>query len=119
MTQLLISVKNLAETAFVLEVGVDIIDLKDPSVGALGALDLELTAQIVKLVDKKTITSATVGEHHQTLLELTQAIQACADLGVDIIKIAVGSLFKDDEFVPEMCKLTSQGIQVVAVFFCG
>lgn len=117
MTQLLISVKNLAETELVLEAGVDIVDLKEPSVGALGALDLELTEQIVKLVDKKTITSATVGENHQTLLELTQATQARADLGVDIIKIAVGPLFNSSEFISQTQKLTSTGIRLVAVFF--
>jgi len=117
MTQFLISVKNLAETGLVLEVGVDIIDLKDPSVGALGALDLKLTEKIVKLVDKKTITSATVGEHHQSLLALTESIQERANLAVDIIKIAVGPLFNDSEFVHQMRKLTSTGIRLVAVFF--
>lgn len=117
MTQLLISVKNLAETALVLEAGVDIVDLKDPSVGALGALDLELTAQIVKLVDKKANTSATVGEFHQSLMALIEAIQARADLGVDIIKVAVGPLFHDSEFVHQMRELTRSGVQLVAVFF--
>ena len=37
MTQLLVSVKNVEETFIALDAGVDIIDLKDPANGALGA----------------------------------------------------------------------------------
>ena len=38
MTQLLVSVKNSEEAMLVLAAGVDIIDLKDPSMGALGEI---------------------------------------------------------------------------------
>ena len=44
MTQLLISVKNVKETLIALDAGVDIIDLKDPDNGALGALDVDTSA---------------------------------------------------------------------------
>ena len=117
MTQLLVSVKNLAETALVLAEGVDIIDLKDPNVGALGALDLALTEQIVHLVNHQVMISATVGEQHQTLAALKKAIEARATIGVDIIKIAAGPLFKLPEFIDCMRQLTNAGIQLVAVFF--
>lgn len=117
MTQLLISVKNLEETQLALSAGVDIIDLKDPSVGALGALSLQETAQIVALIDGLAIVSATAGEQHISLTELVQAIEARSDIGVDIVKIAVSSLFYDEHFIVEMAKLTIVGIKIVAVFF--
>lgn len=117
MTQLLISVKNLEETKLALNVGVDIIDLKDPSLGALGALNLGETAQIVQLVDSLTIVSATVGEHHTSLIDLFEAIEARAEMGVDIIKIAVCPLFYDKDFIVEMAKLTIVRIKIIAVFF--
>lgn len=117
MTQLLISVKNIEETKLALDAGIDIIDLKDPNHGALGALDLDQTLQIVKLVDGLTILSATVGEEHANLNDLVQAIEARAELGVDIIKIAVSPFFYHDDFIVEMAKLSIVGIKIVAVFF--
>jgi (5-formylfuran-3-yl)methyl phosphate synthase len=117
MTQLLISVKNLEETHLVLAAGVDIIDLKDPNVGALGALDLQETMRIVQLVDGLAIVSATVGEQHARLNDLVQAIEARAEIGIDIIKIAVSPLFYDENFILELAKLSIAGIKIVAVFF--
>lgn len=50
MTQLLISVKNVEEALIALNCGVDIIDLKDPNIGALGALNLDTSQQILQKV---------------------------------------------------------------------
>ena len=98
MTQLLISVKNLQEANIALAVGVDIIDLKDPNVGALGALDLDVTKEIVHLVNGYKLISATVGEQHTSIDELMFDIQVRADVGVDIIKVAVSDLFQAADF---------------------
>jgi len=117
MTQLLISVKNLEEALVVLAADVDVIDLKDPNVGALGALDLKTTVQIVQEIDGRTIVSATVGEGHRSLSELSLDIQFRAEAGVDIIKIAVSELFYQSEFIAEIHKLAKNGIKIVAVFF--
>lgn len=48
MTGMLASIKNLREAEFVLNANVDIIDLKQPEFGALGALPVELVAEIVQ-----------------------------------------------------------------------
>lgn len=127
MTQLLISVKNIEETLLVLDAGVDIIDLKDPDVGALGALDLVATRQIVLAAKGRilvnastsfhTLVSATVGEQHASLSELMEDINARVEMGVDIIKIGVSALFYDHCFFVEMSKLTHAGLKMVAVFF--
>ena len=117
MTQLLISVKNAEEAQLALDACVDIIDLKDPNVGALGALGVEETLRILQVVDGLAIVSATVGEQHIYLNDLAVAIEARAEMGVDIVKIAVSPLFYDENFIVELAKLTIVGIKIVAVFF--
>jgi len=117
MTQLLISVKNVEEALLALGAGADIIDLKDPSVGALGALDLSQTIRIVQAINGSGYVSATVGEGHASLNELMTVIHARARFGVDMIKIAVSTLFYKPSFIVELKKLTSEGVKIVAVFF--
>jgi dihydroneopterin aldolase len=114
MTQLLISVKNCEEAKLVAGLGVDIVDLKDPNNGALGALSIDLTQQILCLLD--ATTSATVGENHPSFNSLLDAIKLRAELGVDIIKIAISDFFYDENFVAEM-RLHTQKTKIVAVFF--
>ena len=117
MTQLLISVKNVAEALIALDAGADIIDLKDPSIGALGALDAVLSLQIVHAINGRAIISATIGEQHASLNALIASIEARAKLGVDIIKIAVPKFFNEPEFLLEITQLTNNGIKIVAVLF--
>lgn len=117
MTQLLISVKNSEESQLAKYAGVDLIDLKDPTVGALGALDIDTVRQIVKEVNGSTLVSATVGEGHATIEELTDDIALYASLGVDIVKIAMSELFQQADFFTKIMQLTSRGIKIVIVFF--
>lgn len=128
MTQLLISVKNVEEALLALACGADIIDLKDPSVGALGALDMPTSLAILAAINNGIskqisgqnfglIFSATVGENHEDLEALIAAIEQRATMGQVIIKIAVSVLFNDEHFFVEMRKLSNAGIKIVAVFF--
>ncbi len=115
--QLLISVQNSEEALVALHASADVIDLKDPNNGAVGALDLVTTAQILQEINGHALVSATVGESHATLRDLVGDIQARVDLGVDIVKIAVSPLFDEVDFFAEMHKITSQNIRLVALFF--
>lgn len=130
MTQLLISVKNVEETLIALESGVDIIDLKDPNIGALGALDIETSREILQKVHQYkllshqqtfALTSATVGENHATLNNLINEIDARVKIGIDIIKISVSSLlsdtgsFVDDQLMTHIS--SSKQVKFIAVFF--
>ncbi len=117
MTQLLISVKNVDEALIALGASADIIDLKDPSIGALGALDLSETKQIVRAINGRALVSATVGEQHRLTQVLISDIQARTELGVDVVKIAVSELFYEDNFWGEITKLTNSSVKVIAVFF--
>lgn len=51
MTKLLVSVRDVEEARTALEAGVDLIDLKEPNHGALGAVDLETVRAVVALRD--------------------------------------------------------------------
>ena len=120
MTQLLISVKNSAEALIAAELSVDIIDLKDPNNGALGALDMVTSKAIISTVNRHTynqMISSTVGENHANLNDLVIEMQARASIGVNIIKIAVSALFTTPNFFAKMRQLSNDGIKVVVVFF--
>lgn len=117
MTRLLISVKSVEEALIARYADVDLIDLKDPSVGALGALDVNVVGQVVSAIDKAALISATVGEAHTNTKALVHDIKLYASLGVDVIKIAVSDLFQQQDFFAEMLQLTAKKIKLVAVFF--
>jgi (5-formylfuran-3-yl)methyl phosphate synthase len=117
MTQLLISVKDVEEARIAFAADADVIDLKDPNIGALGALDIETTLQITEALDGGALLSATVGENHTSLGALVQSIEMRADCGIDIIKIAVSDFFYHNEFFTEIQRVTNGGVKLVAVFF--
>jgi (5-formylfuran-3-yl)methyl phosphate synthase len=91
MTQLLISVTNVDEARIAIENGADIIDLKDPADGALGALDIQTVEQVVNFVGNIKLVSATIGNiEFKTIENLNVAlvrVKALIDAKVDVIKI--------------------------------
>ncbi len=62
MTGLLVSVRNADEARLALAAGVDVIDIKEPSAGSLGAASLENIAAILATVDGRCPVSAALGE---------------------------------------------------------
>ena len=88
MALFLASVRNAAEAEMALGAGADIIDLKDPTQGALGALAPGEIAACVGHIEGGALLSATVGD-----LPLTRATRAAvlatAALGVDYVKLGV------------------------------
>ena len=96
---------------------VDIIDLKDPENGALGALSTDVVGQIVSKIEGAAFISATVGEGHTSVSALVDDINAYASLGVDVVKLSVSDLFLQKDFFTEMLQITTKGIKLVAVFF--
>lgn len=124
MSQLLISVKNVEEALITLQAGVDLIDLKDPEIGALGALDLQTSEQILQAVQQYKqlnpaqyfpLTSATVGENPGDFFSLQKAVKSRMEMGIDIIKIAAPDVFC--YFDEIKAKLDLQQIKLIAVFF--
>jgi (5-formylfuran-3-yl)methyl phosphate synthase len=87
MTLMLASVTNPAEAEAVCVGGADIIDLKDPAKGALGALDADVAAGIVRSVGKRKPVSAAAGASLGTPRAVVDAVAAIAATGVDYVKV--------------------------------
>lgn len=62
MTRLLVSVRDAAEAHIALRGGADLIDVKEPLRGALGAADPEQVAEVLAAVDGQVPVSVALGE---------------------------------------------------------
>jgi len=87
MTGMLASVNSVAEALQALTANVDIIDLKQPALGALGALETDLVKTIVNEINGRCPVSATIGDLPMKPEIIYQAVKAMAETGVDYIKI--------------------------------
>jgi uncharacterized protein (UPF0264 family) len=85
----LASVTNAEEAELALSGGADIIDCKDPSSGALGALGAATVQDIVARVAGRLPVSATVGDLPPRPDVLIAAVGAMAKTGVDIVKVGL------------------------------
>jgi len=125
MSRLLVSVKNLEEANLALNNHVDIIDLKSPINGALGALAIEDIAEIVAYIkqqDSSRLITATVGDLPMQPNLLLPAVTNVADTGVDIVKIGFFNVTDEPIKVYEVCiealqSLIRADIKLVAVLF--
>ena len=89
MTRMLASVANAAEAGVVLQLGADIIDLKDARRGALGAVSLDIARQAIAAVAGRSETSAALGDPPYDEETLLADARALAAMGVDYVKLAV------------------------------
>lgn len=117
MSRLLASVTNVEEALIALDGGADIIDLKNPSQGALGALPLAMIHEIVKAVDHRKPLSATIGDLPMQPELMVEAVRDTAATGVDIVKIGFFGRERHAECILAMQPLAAQGIRIVAVLF--
>lgn len=116
MTQLLISVTSIAEAQIVLDNGVDIIDLKDPATGALGALPLSQIEKIVDFVDGRKRVSATIGDIPMQPELIFDSVAKLMNTKVDFIKIG---FFPAGNYQPTLDKLRTitANVKLIAVLF--
>ena len=117
MTKLLVSVSTPAEALMALNAGVDIIDLKDPAQGALGALPMDIIKELIRLIGGRVPVSATIGDIPVDSAATVFAMEQTANLGVDIVKVGFFGDYKSDRFLEDTRALTEKGIKVVAVLF--
>ncbi|MCU7930793.1 MAG: (5-formylfuran-3-yl)methyl phosphate synthase [Candidatus Thiodiazotropha sp. (ex Codakia rugifera)] len=87
MTRMLASVADSLEVETIIQTGVDIIDLKDPHNGALGALPTERIQSLVEQIAQRCPVSATVGDLPPDPTLLTEAIRSTANSGVNYVKV--------------------------------
>ena len=117
MSLMLASVANVQEAETVFSAGVDIIDIKDPAKGALGAVEHDVVKDIVNQIAGRCLTSATTGDLPMQGVCIANAVSAMAATGIDIVKVGIFA----DEIPQEMLliirKLVRSGIDIVLVFF--
>lgn len=89
MTRFLASVMDCGEAEIVISAGADIVDLKDPRSGALGALPLETVAQALRMVAGRRPVSATLGDLPMEPQLACRQAAALSATGVDFIKIGL------------------------------
>jgi uncharacterized protein (UPF0264 family) len=87
-TGLLVSVRNATEAAIALAAGADVIDVKEPSRGALGAADFSTIQSVVETVASQKPTSAAFGE-------LAEQGSGEMPVGLTYAKIALAGLAGD------------------------
>ncbi len=117
MTKMLASVTSVSEAMLALEAGVDIIDLKDPEQGALGALDRTIARNVVNAVGTFGSTSATVGDFpSMDPNEILAAATRTAQLGVGYVKIGFWGTPSDADCARALARMAS-ATRLVAVLF--
>ena len=87
MTRLLASVANRTEAESAIRGGADLIDLKDPARGALGALGPGDIREILAAVAGRRPVSATIGDLPPDPCATDTAIRAIVQTGVDYVKV--------------------------------
>src|SRR5690606_25881871 len=117
MTRMLASVASEIEARLALAAGADIIDLKNPQAGALGALPLADIKSIVSVVAGARSTSATIGDLPMQPSLLIEAVRQTADCGVDFVKIGFFAEGDIEACIEALTPLARNGIRLVAVLF--
>lgn len=118
MTKWLASVQSLQEAQVLLPALPDILDVKNPSQGALGALSVNAVAEIVTHIAGRCKISATIGDLPMQAEVINSALLEMASTGVDYVKVG---LFPAPDLLAclEEMKATLQGlpVPVIAVLF--
>jgi dihydroneopterin aldolase len=116
MTRFLASVRDAGEAEAALAADADIIDLKDPAKGALGALTPEGIASCVAAIAGRAAVSATVGDLPMEPDTVRSAALATAAMGVDYVKLG---LFPggDARGCLDLLAEEARGLRVILVVF--
>jgi len=117
MSLFLASVANIKEAETVLAAGVDIIDLKNPAAGVLGAVEYDVASNVVGYVADRCLVSATLGDLPMQPALIADAISKMSGTGVDIIKVGIFSSEISEDVLAVINEKTKSGINVVLVLF--
>lgn len=115
MSLFLASVTSVEEARIALESGADVIDLKNPVQGALGALPVATIKQITQFIAGRKLVSATAGDPPMRSDILRNAVLEIAAAGVDVVKIGFSASSECHQCVQELQSVTEQGIKLIAV----
>lgn len=116
MTLLLASVTGSREAELAVAHGADIIDLKDPSRGALGALEPSVVNDAISTIAGRRPASAVIGDLPMEPGAITAAVETMARTGVDYIKVGLFAGARRKECIRALASFT-QRTRVVGVMF--
>jgi FolB domain-containing protein len=116
MTLLLASVRDAEEAEIALANGVDIVDLKDPAHGALGALPLATIRAVRTAVAGRRPVSAVTGDLPMEPDAVRTAVEDMAGAGVDYVKVGLFADPRRDACVRALATLRRR-CKIVGVMF--
>jgi uncharacterized protein (UPF0264 family) len=116
-TRVLASVRSVEEALIALDAGVDIIDLKDPERGALGAVGPDVVRAVVASVGGRCCVSATAGDLPMEPALVPREVERIGALGVDVVKVGIFDGGDPDGVLAALARLTARGMRIVAVCF--
>jgi (5-formylfuran-3-yl)methyl phosphate synthase len=116
MTLLLASVTGPDEAAVALAHGADIIDLKDASRGALGALDRDVLRATVAAVGGRCPVSAVTGDLPMEPDVIAAAVARTAETKVDYVKVGLFDGPRRQDCIRALAPL-AQATKIVGVMF--
>lgn len=117
MTGLLASVRNVDEACIACAGGADIVDLKDPARGALGAVAPSVLRAVCRRLRGRCLLSATAGDVPMAVEPLRRALERTAGGGVDLVKIGLPRLDRHRDCLRALHAAARAGVRVVAVLF--
>jgi (5-formylfuran-3-yl)methyl phosphate synthase len=113
---LLASVATLAEVEQALALGADVVDLKDPARGALGAWPRALLPEAVALAGgSRRPVSATVGDLPMVPELLAVAARGTAASGIDVVKVGFFAGGDHAACARALAPVAARGVRLVAV----
>jgi FolB domain-containing protein len=116
MTRMLASVTGPEEAEIVLAGGADIVDLKDPMAGALGAVPVERVAETVAAIAGRRPVSAVTGDLPMQPEAVAAAVRTVAATGVDYVKVGLFPEEGRDAVVTALAELAPT-TALIGVFF--
>lgn len=113
----LASVRSLDEAQIVYTGGADIIDLKEPAAGSLGAVTPQIMREVTAFVNGRRPVSATIGDLYGAPEVIVDRIATVAATGVDIVKVGFFDRRGRRTLCNALSEQTRRGIKIVAVLF--
>ena len=120
MTGFLASVRNLSEARIAYRIGVDWIDLKEPSAGALGAVDQRTIVSVVDWLHNQTrevSLSATIGDCWESPSLMPIRVKKLHEAGIEYVKIGAFARSLSADFVQVINHCCSIGSKIILVCF--
>ncbi len=117
VTGFLASVASVQEARVVLAAGADVVDLKAPARGVLGALPVAVVREAVGFVAGRTTVSAATGDLPPDPALVRDAVRGARAAGVDIVKVGLFGPARRREVLRALGVEARAGTSIVVVLF--